>query len=99
MRCGDPWGVRGPRRGIGGRPRRRKTRHLIPTAAPAAAAWLRRLKALGFVADGLTNTILNLGLERGQEVRTLRAFNKLLWLQNDLINRHYQEAATPVAVA
>jgi hypothetical protein len=46
---------------------------------------------LGFVADALTNTILSLGLERGQEVRTLRAFCKLLWLQNDLINRHYQE--------
>ncbi|OWK41743.1 protoglobin family protein [Fimbriiglobus ruber] len=46
---------------------------------------------LGFVADALTGTILSLGLERGQEVRTLRAFNKLLWLQNDLINRHYQD--------
>jgi hypothetical protein len=23
-------------------------------------------------------------------VRTLRAFNKLLWIQNDLITRHYQ---------
>ena len=54
---------------------------------------------LGFVADALTNTIMSIGLERGQEVRTLRAFNKLLWLQNDLINRHYQMAATPVAVA
>lgn len=48
---------------------------------------------LGFVADAFTNTILNLGLERGQEVRTLRAFNKLLWLQNDLVNRHYRESA------
>ncbi len=38
---------------------------------------------IGFGAD------LSLGLERGQEVRTVRAFNKLLWLQNDLINRHY----------
>jgi hypothetical protein len=54
---------------------------------------------LGFVADALTSTILSLGLERDQEVRTLRAFNKLLWLQNDLINRHYQEAPAPVAVA
>jgi hypothetical protein len=45
---------------------------------------------MGFVADALTATILNLGLERGQEQRTLRAFNKLLWLQNDLITRHYQ---------
>jgi hypothetical protein len=47
---------------------------------------------LGFVSDALTNTILGLGLERATEVPTLRAFNKLLWLQNDLINRHYQDA-------
>lgn len=47
---------------------------------------------LGFVADALTATILGLGLERECEQRTLRAFSKLLWLQNDLINRHYQEA-------
>lgn len=50
---------------------------------------------LGFVADALTSTILSLGLERSLEVRTLRAFNKLLWLQNDLVNRHYQ--VTPEA--
>lgn len=47
---------------------------------------------LGFVADALTSTILGLGLDREKEVRTLRAFGKLLWLQNDLINRHYREA-------
>ena len=44
---------------------------------------------MGFVADALTATILNLGLERSAEVRTLRAFGKLLWVQNDLIVRHY----------
>jgi hypothetical protein len=54
---------------------------------------------LGFVADALTNTILSLGLERGEEVKTLRAFGKLLWLQNDLISRHYQAAAVPCAIA
>jgi len=54
---------------------------------------------LGFVADALTNTILSLSLERQQEIRTLRAFGKLLWLQNDLINRHYQEAAVPATMA
>lgn len=54
---------------------------------------------LGFVADALTSTILSLGLDRAVEVRTLRAFNKLLWLQNDLINRHYQEATALAAVA
>lgn len=47
---------------------------------------------LGFVSDALTSAILGLGLERAVEVRTLRAFNKLLWLQNDFINRHYQVA-------
>jgi len=51
---------------------------------------------LGFVADALTSTILSLGLERTLEVRTVRAFGKLLWLQNDLINRHYQ-GANPAA--
>jgi hypothetical protein len=50
---------------------------------------------LGFVSDALVSTILDLGLDRELEVRTLRAFNKLLWLQNDLINRHYQDAAVP----
>jgi hypothetical protein len=54
---------------------------------------------LGFVADALTATILGLGLERTQEVRTLRAFGKLLWLQNDLINRHYRLAADRPALA
>ncbi len=48
---------------------------------------------LGFVSDALVATILGLGLERQQEEATLRAFNKLLWLQNDLINRHYAAAA------
>jgi hypothetical protein len=52
---------------------------------------------LGFVSDALTATLLGLGLDRDREVRTVRAFNKLLWLQNDLINRHYQEAAEPAA--
>ena len=45
---------------------------------------------LGFVADALTSTIMSLGLDRERESKTVRAFGKLLWLQNDLINRHYQ---------
>jgi len=47
---------------------------------------------LGFVSDALTSAIFSMGLERGAEVRTLRAFQKLLWIQNDLITRHYQAA-------
>jgi len=54
---------------------------------------------LGFVSDVLTSTILGLGLDRAVEVQTLRAFNKLLWLQNDLINRHYQAESPRCRVA
>jgi hypothetical protein len=45
---------------------------------------------LGFVADALTTTVLGLGLGRDREAATVRAFGKLLWLQSDLISRHYQ---------
>lgn len=48
---------------------------------------------LGFVADALHATIFELALDRDTETRTIRAFSKLLWLQNDLINRHYARAA------
>ncbi len=54
---------------------------------------------MGFVSDALTDAILGLNLDRAAEIRTLRAFNKLLWIQNDLITRHYQEAREPAAVA
>ncbi len=47
---------------------------------------------MGFVSDALLATVLGLGLETEAQVRTLRAFNKLLWIQNDLIGRHYQAA-------
>jgi hypothetical protein len=52
---------------------------------------------MGFVADALTATIFGLGLDRETEAKTVRAFQKLLWLQNDLITRHYQaEKRQPV---
>jgi hypothetical protein len=47
---------------------------------------------LGFVCDALNAAILDLGLDRDSEIQTLRAFNKLLWIQNDLVTRHYQHA-------
>lgn len=54
---------------------------------------------LGFVADALNNVIFNLNLDRKTEIATIRAFAKLLWLQNDLINRHYQESNVEAALA
>jgi hypothetical protein len=47
---------------------------------------------MGFVADALVATIQSLGLDSDTERRTTRAFCMLLWLQNDLITRHYQAA-------
>jgi hypothetical protein len=44
---------------------------------------------LGFVSDALLGTIANLDLKAEMKTRALRGFNKLLWLQNDLIVRHY----------
>jgi hypothetical protein len=44
---------------------------------------------MGFVTDALIATIHTLKLPRETETATQRAFNKLLWLQNDLITRHY----------
>jgi len=44
---------------------------------------------MGFVADALTATVFGLGLDRDTEQRLVRAFQKLLWIQNDLIQRHY----------
>ena len=55
---------------------------------------LVQLNALmGCVADAVIATLCSLGLDRETEVRTLRAFNKVLWVQNDLITRHYAVAA------
>jgi hypothetical protein len=56
---------------------------------------------LGFVADALIATIYALNLGRNGELQTIRAFNKLLWIQNDLINRHYSrtEVTQETAIA
>ena len=53
---------------------------------------------MGFVADAVTATIFALNLPREQEIQTQRAFGKLLWLQNDLITRHYQSADRDAAL-
>jgi hypothetical protein len=74
--------------------------HTTKAGSPDLDVPLVQMNALmGFVSDALTSTVLELGLDRPTEVATLRAFNKLLWLQNDMINRHYQEAREPVFAA
>ena len=44
---------------------------------------------MGFVSDALLATIAGLDVDEETRTKALRAFNKLLWLQNDLIVRHY----------
>jgi hypothetical protein len=64
--------------------------HTPKAGNPTLDVPLVQMNALmGFVADALTATVLGLNLPREQEARTLRAFGKLLWVQNDLITRHY----------
>jgi hypothetical protein len=44
---------------------------------------------LGWVADVFNATILGEGLPADSQAKAIRAFSKLLWIQNDLIVRHY----------
>ena len=74
--------------------------HTPQAGSPELNVPLVQMNALlGFVADALTNVLFSLGLDRQTEVRTVRAFQKLLWLQNDLITRHYQQAVRLAAAA
>lgn len=67
--------------------------HTPKAGSPDLDVPLVQMNALmGFVSDAVVATIFSLNLDRETEVRTVRAFNKLLWLQNDLITRHYQAA-------
>lgn len=52
---------------------------------------------MGFVSDALVTTLLSLDLDGLAKYRAVRAFNKLLWLQNDLITRHYALSSPSVA--
>jgi hypothetical protein len=47
---------------------------------------------MGLLCDVLTDTISQMPLDGPTMLRTLRAFHKLLWIQNDFIARHYAAA-------
>jgi hypothetical protein len=64
--------------------------HTPKAGSPEIDVPLVQMNALmGFVADALLATILGLDLDGATKFKAVRAFNKLLWLQNDLITRHY----------
>ena len=54
---------------------------------------------MGLVSDILWDTIASLDLDRDAMMRVGRAFNKLLWMQNDFIVRHYAAEAPTVSRA
>jgi hypothetical protein len=74
--------------------------HTPKAGSPELDVPLVQMNALmGFVSDALLGVILGLDLDPATKARTARAFNKLLWLQNDLITRHYQEVREPALTA
>lgn len=44
---------------------------------------------MGVISDVLLSSISEWPLDPATNLRTIRAFNKLLWIQNDFVNRHY----------
>jgi hypothetical protein len=44
---------------------------------------------MGLLSDVIIDTVSNLDFDGDTRARTIRAFNKLLWIQNDLNVRHY----------
>ncbi|MFO0809490.1 MAG: protoglobin family protein [Gemmataceae bacterium] len=64
--------------------------HTPSAGSPQLDVPLVQMNALmGFVSDAVLATIFGLGLDAATTARTARAFSKLLWIQNDLITRHY----------
>lgn len=53
---------------------------------------------MGVISNVLIESIQEWPIPEQAKLRTLQAFNKLLWIQNDFINRHYQatEAQVPL---
>jgi len=69
--------------------------HTPKAGSPELNVPLVQMNALmGFVADALIATIYSLNLPCQTKMQMVRAFNKLLWLQNDLITRHYAAQET-----
>jgi hypothetical protein len=44
---------------------------------------------IGLLSDMLIEAVANAPIEAAAKFKTLRAFNKLLWIQNDFVQRHY----------
>ncbi len=47
---------------------------------------------MGVISDVLLASIAEWPLDQATTLRTILAFNKLMWIQNDFVNRHYAES-------
>jgi len=64
--------------------------HTPAAGNPALDVPLVQMNALmGFVADAVNATIQGLDIPQAAKDQAIRSFAKLLWIQNDLITRHY----------
>jgi hypothetical protein len=64
--------------------------HTVKAGSPELVVPLVQMNALmGFVSDALLNAVLGLHLDETAKRKAANAVNKLLWVQNDLITRHY----------
>lgn len=64
--------------------------HTPKAGNPAIVIPIVQIGALmGFVNDALIATIAGLPIAEAEKVRFMRAFTKLLWIQNDMFVRHY----------
>lgn len=67
--------------------------HTPKTGNPKINVPLVQMNAfMGMLADLLTGRLLALNTDQNTKINCLRAFQKLLWLQNDFITRHYAAA-------
>lgn len=53
---------------------------------------------LGFISDTIIDVVSSLPLDAATLLGTIRAFNKLLWIQNDFVSRHYQQGGCPASL-
>ncbi|MFO0842805.1 MAG: protoglobin family protein [Gemmataceae bacterium] len=53
---------------------------------------------MGLLGDVLTDVVSQLPLDPATMVKTIRAFHKVLWIQNDFITRHYVTAHPGLSV-
>lgn len=64
--------------------------HTSAAGNPEIHVPLVQMNALmGLLADLLAETLLSVGMDPTTTARTLRAYQKLFWIQNDFISRYY----------